>query len=135
MKTACSSSDIEANEFSFDLRRALVTTEVGSKAELLDERRCPECQCLVGLSLFLTASQYDAYRVFLKALGIPARRSSGNVIKTSVGGIKWGKLLHTFDIPTAGICILKLERVQLAPGEGGSFKTIYHGEGGSDPLP
>ena len=31
--------------------------------------------------------------------------------------------------------VLDLERVQLAPGEGGSFKIIDHGEGGVRPPP
>lgn len=72
MKAVGGSSDIESNvEFTFDLRSALATTAVGSKGTLPDERRCPECEGVVRLSLFLTASQYDAYRVFLTALGIP----------------------------------------------------------------
>ena len=68
-----SAGDLESNvEFTFDLRRALVAEDIGAKNTLVDERRCPECSGVMGLSLLLTASQYDAYRVFLRALGVPS---------------------------------------------------------------
>jgi len=73
MNTVAGRSDIESNvEFTFDLREALVTKDVGSNGVYVEESKCPQCTGLVGLSLFLTASQYDVYRVFLRSLGIPA---------------------------------------------------------------
>lgn len=64
--------DLEISEFTFDLRKALVSENIGANQnELVDSRRCPECAGVMGLSLLLTASQYDFYRTFLNALGIP----------------------------------------------------------------
>ena len=53
-------------------------------------------------------------------------------IRSAIGSQATGHTGHTGACPAP---LIPLERVQLAPGEGGAFKTIDHGEGGVRPPP
>lgn len=66
--------DTESPEFTFDLRKAMLSGETGAaageKGSGSGEEAYRECSGILGLSLLLTASYYDAYRSFFDAIGI-----------------------------------------------------------------
>tara|TARA_B110001452_G_scaffold217544_1_gene189115 strand:+ start:3002 stop:3823 length:822 start_codon:yes stop_codon:yes gene_type:complete len=67
--------DPESAEFTFDLRKAMLGGETsaaaGEKGSVSDENAYRDCSGVLGLSLLLTASYYDAYRSLFSAIGIP----------------------------------------------------------------